>query len=98
MKRGKATTHVRVAAGARTLDVVVTSSSVEALGLETGDRVGALFREVDVVLMKGTGAISAGNRFTGVVLDLKKGTVTAEVPLDVAGQRIVAVVARSAAE
>ena len=62
MKKGKATTHVRVAAGARTLDVVVTSSSVEALGLETGDRVGALFREVDVVLMKGTGAISAGNR------------------------------------
>jgi molybdate transport system regulatory protein len=98
MKKGKATTHLRVGAGRRELAVVVTSSSVEEMALEVGDRVTAMFREVDVLLMKGDASISAGNRFKGRVLAIKKGTVTAELPLDVDGQRLMTVVARSAAE
>lgn len=99
LKKGKATTDVRLHSDVGDLGLVVTSSAVEALGLAPGDRVSALFREVDVMLMKGTGAISTGNRFTGRVLDIKKGTVTAELLLDLgSGRRIVAVVARGAAE
>lgn len=98
VKKGKATTHVRIGTDHTELAVVITSSSVEEMGLEVGDRITARFREVDVLLMKGSASISAGNRFKGRVLDIKKGTVTAEVTLDVQGQRIVAVVARTAAE
>ncbi len=99
LKKGKATTNVRLSSDLGDLELVVTSSSVEALQLNAGDAVSALFREVDVMLMKGGGEISTKNRLTGRILDIKKGTVTAELPLDVGGgRRIVAVVARSAAE
>lgn len=99
MKKGKATTNVRLQSDIGDLTVVMTSSSVEALRLEPGDRATAFFREVDVMLMKGEGSISTRNRFRGRVLDIKKGNVTAELPLDVgSGRRIVAVIARTAAE
>jgi molybdate transport system regulatory protein len=99
MKKGKATTNVRLRSDLGELTLVMTSSSVEELHLEPGDRATALFREVDVMLMKGEGAISTKNRVRGRILDIKKGNVTAEIPLDVgAGRRIIAVIARSAAE
>ena len=99
LKKGKATTNVVLQSDLGELMLVVTSSSVEALELEPGDRVSALFREVDVMLMKGAAAISTTNRFSGRVLEFKKGTVTAELPLDVGGgRRIIAVIARTAAE
>jgi molybdate transport system regulatory protein len=99
MRKGKATTNVRLRSDVGELTLVMTSSSVEALALETGDRASALFREVDVMLMKGECPISTTNRIRGRVLDIKKGNVTAELPLDVgAGRRIVAVIARTAAE
>ena len=99
MKKGKATTNVLLRSDIGELTVVMTSSSVEELRLEPGDHATALFREVDVMLMKGDGAISTKNRVRGRILDIKKGGVTAEIPLDLgAGRRIVAVVARTAAE
>lgn len=99
MKKGKATTNVQLRSDLGELTLVITSSSVEELGLATGDRATALFREVDVMLMKGEGAISTKNRVRGRILDIKKGGVTAEIPLDVgAGRRLVAVIARTAAE
>jgi molybdate transport system regulatory protein len=99
MKKGKATTNVLLRSDIGELTLVMTSSSVEELRLEPGDRATALFREVDVMLMKGEGAISTKNRVRGRILDIKKGGVTAEIPLDLgAGRRIVAVVARAAAE
>ncbi|HEX6317528.1 MAG TPA: TOBE domain-containing protein [Burkholderiales bacterium] len=99
MKKGKATTNVQLRSDIGELTLVMTSSSVEELRLEPGDRVTALFREVDVMLMKGEGSISTKNRLRGRILDVKKGNVTAEIPLDVgAGRRIVAVIARTAAE
>jgi molybdate transport system regulatory protein len=49
--------------------------------------------------MTGSGAISTGNRFSGRILDIKRGGVTVELALDLGKeQRIVAVVARTAAE
>jgi molybdate transport system regulatory protein len=99
MKKGKATTNVRLRSDLGELTLVMTSSSVEALRLEPGDRASALFREVDVMLMKGEGLLSTNNRMRGRVLDIKKGNVTAELALDAgAGRRIVAVIARTAAE
>lgn len=99
MKKGKATTNLRMTSELGDVTLVVTSSSVEALQLALGDQVSALFREVDVMLMKGQGSISTNNRFAGRVLDMKQGGVTVELPIDVGGgRRIVAVIARSAAE
>jgi molybdate transport system regulatory protein len=99
MRKGKATTNVRFRTDIGELTLVVTSSAVEALALEPGDRATAMFREVDVMLIRGECRISATNRIRGRVLDIKKGNVTAELPLDVgSGRRIVAVVARAAAE
>jgi molybdate transport system regulatory protein len=99
MKKGKATTNVRFRTDIGELTLVVTSSAVEALALEPGDRATAMFREVDVMLIQGECRVSATNRIRGRVLDIKKGNVTAELPLDVgSGRRIVAVVARTAAE
>lgn len=99
MKKGKATTSVRLNTDLGEVTLVITSSSVEELALTVDDRVGALFREVDVMLMTGSGAISTGNRFSGRILDIKKGGVTVELPLDLGkGRCIVAVVARTAAE
>jgi len=99
MQPGKATTHLRVRTRRHgDFEVVITSSSVEEMALRVGDDVVLMFREADVILMRGEATVSAVNRFTGRVLAIKKGTVTAELPLDVNGDRIVAVVARSAAE
>ena len=99
MKKGKATTSLRLQTDIGQLTLVITSSSVEALALEPGDRAIALFREVDVMMMKGDCPISATNRILGRVLDIRKGNVTAEVILDIgSGRHIVAVVARTAAE
>lgn len=99
LKKGKATTNVRIETPLGEITAVVTSSSVEALELEAGNAVSALFREVDVMLMTGGGAISTRNRFPGRILDIKKGGVTAELSLDIGGGgRIIAVVARTAAE
>jgi molybdopterin-binding protein len=99
MKKGKATTNLQLRSDIGELTLVMTSSSVEELRLEPGDRATAMFREVDVMLMKGDGAISTKNRVPGRILEIKKGTVTVEIPLDVGGgRRIIAVVARTAAE
>jgi molybdopterin-binding protein len=100
IKKGKATANLRMTSAIGDVTLVVTSSSVEALNLEVGDQVAALFREVDVMLMKGQGSmISTNNRFAGTVRDMKQGGVTVEVPLEVeGGSMIVAVVARTAAE
>src|SRR5215471_10761943 len=98
MQPGKATTHLRVRTRRHgDFEVVITSSSVEEMALRVGDDVVLMFREADVILMRGEATVSAVNRFTGRVLAIKKGTVTAELPLAVNGDRIVAVFARSAA-
>ena len=99
LKKGKATTNVRMTTALGELSLVVTSSAVELLQLAVGDRVDAMFREVDVMLMAGTGTVSTRNRFAGRILGIVKGGVTAEIVLDVGdGRRMVAVVARTAAE
>lgn len=100
MKKGRVTTNARISAGGRRITAVIATSSAESMGLEVGDAIDVLFREVDVLLMKGDGAerVSASNRISGAVLDIKKGNVTAEIPIDVGGGRITAVIARTSAE
>jgi molybdate transport system regulatory protein len=100
MKKGRVTTNVRVAAGGHRITAVIPTSSAEDMGLAIGDEITVLFREVDVLVMKGEGAerVSASNRIPGTVLDIKKGNVTAELPLDIGDGRITAVIARTAAE
>jgi len=99
LKKGKATTNVRVSTDLGEITVVITSSAVETLQLVPGDRVSALFREIDVMLMTGSGMVSTRNRFSASIVDIKKGGVTAEIKLDVGdGRHLIAVIARTAAE
>lgn len=99
LKKGKATTNVRIETDVGEITLVITSSAVEALDLVPGDRVSALFREIDVMLMTGSGLVSTRNRFSARIVDIKKGGVTAEIKLDIGnGRFFIAVVARTAAE
>ncbi len=99
LKKGKATTNVRVKTDLGETTLVITSSAVERLELVAGDRVGVLFREIDVMLMTGSGMVSTRNRFSASIVDIKKGGVTVEIKLDVGGGRhFIAVIARTAAE
>lgn len=99
LKKGKATTNVRVKTDVGEITLVITSSAVETLELVAGDRVSALFREIDVMLMTGSGMVSTRNRFPASVVDIKKGGVTAEINLDIGdGRHFVAVIARTSAE
>ena len=99
LKKGKATTNVRVKTDLGETTLVITSSAVETLELVDGDRVGVLFREIDVMLMTGSGMVSTRNRFPASIVDIKKGGVTAEIKLDVGdGRHLIAVIARIAAE
>jgi molybdate transport system regulatory protein len=99
LKKGKATTNVRVSTELGEVTLVITSSAVEMLDLAQGDRVRALFREIDVMLAVGSGIVSTRNRFPATIGDIVKGGVTAEIRLDV-GQdhHLIAVIARTAAE
>jgi molybdopterin-binding protein len=99
LKKGKATTNVRVNTELGEMTLVITSSAIETLQLSPGDRVSTMFREVDVMLFTGSGMVSTRNRFPCQILDIKKGGVTAEIRLDVGGGRhLIAVIARTAAE
>ncbi len=100
MKKGRVTTNVRISAGGHAITAVIATSSVEEMALTTGDAVRVLFREVDVLVMKGDGAerVSASNRIEGRVVDIRKGNVTAEIAIDTGGRTITAVIARSSAE
>jgi len=100
MKAGRVTTNVRLSAGPYRLTAVIATSSADDMALAPGDAIAVLFREVDVLVMKGEGAerVSASNRIAGTVLGITKGNVTAEIPLDIGTGRITAVIARTAAE
>jgi molybdate transport system regulatory protein len=99
LKKGNATTNVRVSSELGEITLVITSSAVETLELLPGDRVSVLFREIDVMLMTGSGMVSTRNRFSATIVDIKKGGVTAEIKLDVGNARyLIAVIARTAAE
>ena len=99
LKKGKATMNVRVKTDLGEITLVITSSAVETLELVAGDQVSVLFREIDVMLMTGSGMVSTRNRFSASIVDIKKGGVTAEIKLDVGdGRHFIAVIARTAGE
>ena len=99
LKKGKATTNVRMSTELGEITLVITSSAVEMLELVPGDQIAALFREIDVMLMTGSGMVSTRNRFSATIVDIQKGGVTAEIKLDVGdGRHFIAVIARTAAE
>lgn len=74
MKKGRVTTNVRISAGGHRITAVIATSSAEGIGLEIDQQIDVFFREVDLLVMKGDGAerVSASNRISGKVLDIKK--------------------------
>ena len=100
MKKGRVTTNVRVAAANTRITAVIATSSADEMELAPGDPIRVVFREVDVLVIKGAGAerVSASNRLSGRILDIRKGNVTAEIPIDVGGATVTAVIARTSCE
>jgi molybdate transport system regulatory protein len=100
MKKGRVTTNVRVMAGDTRITAVIATSSANEMELAPGDAINVVFREVDVLVMKGEGAerVSASNRLSGRIMDIRKGNVTAEIPIDVDGATCTAVIARTSCE
>jgi molybdate transport system regulatory protein len=83
--------------GSGRVTAVIARTSAEEMGLQVGDRVTAMFREIDVVLAKGANfeKTSARNRFRGTVQSVKHGTVTTELPVKRDDQQVVAVIAKT---
>ena len=80
---------------------VVTATSARSLGLAAGQEAYALFKAPWVILVAGGDEVrtSARNRLVGTVSRVRKGTVDAEVVLDLpGGKQVVAVVTRESAE
>ena len=75
-----------------TLISVITNDAVDALGLEVGDDVTAIFKSTSVLVGTGEMRISAENCFEGVVETIREGKVNAEVVIEIGEQdRVVAV-------
>jgi molybdate transport system regulatory protein len=87
--------------GGDTLVAVVTSGSVQALGLRLGARAWAIVKAPWVIVVAGDGGpgFSACNQLAGVVSEVKAGSVNAEVAITLPGGTVVhAVVTRDAVQ
>ncbi len=90
---------VRLDAGRQRLRAVVTTESVNQLGLATGSAVFVEFNSHEVLLMREPlPAMSAGNVFRCVIANIRPGDVMAMVELDSDGFRIRSWITREAAE
>jgi molybdate transport system regulatory protein len=87
--RGAVNDEVSIAlSGGQTIVSVVTSESTETLGLAAGSAALALVKASSVVLIAGDGAsarLSARNQLRGVVSAVRRGAVSAEVAVELAG-------------
>jgi molybdate transport system regulatory protein len=86
--------------GGQTVVAVVTSESTETLGLTEGAAAVALVKASSVVLVAGeaeaAARLSARNRLGGTVSRVRRGSVNAEVTLDLPGAIVIAAVVTDA--
>lgn len=78
----------------RTLTAIVTQDSVDDLGLMTGGTVTALIKSSFIILCAPDAApgISARNKITGIITDVRPGSVNTEVILDIGGGKTLAAI------
>ncbi|MGC9351281.1 MAG: TOBE domain-containing protein [Sulfurovum sp.] len=82
-----------------TLISIITNDAVDALGLQEGDDVTAIFKSTAVLVGTGKMRISAENCFEGVIETVREGKVNAEVVIKIGKQeKIVAVLTTDSVE
>jgi molybdate transport system regulatory protein len=90
---GAVTTEVEVGLkGGNKIIATVTKASGEALGIKQGVEVVALVKAPHVIIVTDTGGyrLSARNQLTGTISNVHKGSVNAEVVIDLSGGDTVA--------
>jgi molybdate transport system ATP-binding protein len=85
--------------GGQHVVATITHGSTERLGLAVGAPAFALVKASSIVVVAdpGTALLSARNQLAGTVVSVQPGAVNAEVEIDAAGLRIVAIVTQASA-
>jgi molybdate transport system regulatory protein len=85
IQKGTAMSVVTVSANGHTITSAITNGAVEDLGLKKNDSVVALVKATEAIIAKGdAGAmkVSARNKISGRVTDIRKGPAMASVAVD----------------
>lgn len=99
VKRGAVNAEVLLDIGGAEICAVITNASVGELGLDVGTNASAIIKANWVMLATGNlEKISARNCLKGVVSEITKGEVSAEVKLKVGDRNLVSVVTNDAVE
>src|SRR5215213_1646136 len=101
MTCGQAMTLVTIAAGEHRLVSAVTNAAVKEMDLKTNDRVVAVVKSTEAMLLKGNIdqlKISARNRISGEVTDVQRGAAMGCVTLNSHGITVSAAITREAIE
>ena len=101
MTSGQAMTMVTVNAGDHRLASVITNAAVKEMELKPNDRVIAVIKSTEAMLLKGDLdgiKISARNRIGGEVTDVQRGSAMGTVTINARGIMVAASVTREAIE
>ena len=85
IQKGAAMSVVTVSANGHTITSAITNGAVEDLGLKKNDAVVALVKATEALIAKGdmgTMKVSARNKISGRVTDIRKGPAMASVTVD----------------
>ena len=99
--QGQAMSVVTVRVGEKEIVSAVTNEAVQQLGLKNNDRVTAIIKSTEPILLTGDEGqvkLSARNKITGHVLGVQKGNAMACVTLESGGIRLTASITREAAD
>jgi molybdate transport system regulatory protein len=98
---GQAVTHVVINVGETRLASIITNDAAKELDLKPNDRVVAVVKATEVMLMKGNAdqiKISARNRIAGQVTDVQRGAAMGYVTIQAGSCSVSAAITREAIE
>jgi molybdate transport system regulatory protein len=101
IQAGTAMSVVSVSANGQTIISAITNQAVHELGLQKNDSVVALVKATGAFIAKGEAGgmkISARNRLSGRVTDIKKGPAMASVSIDAGNLKLTTAITRLAAD
>jgi molybdate transport system regulatory protein len=101
IQKGAAMSVVTVSANGHTITSAITNGAVEDLGLKKNDAVVALVKATEALIAKGDmGAmkVSARNKISGRVTDIRKGPAMASVTVDAGELKLTTAITSLAAD
>ena len=98
---GQAVTHVTITVGESRLASIITNDAAKELDLKPNDRVVAVVKATEVMLLKGNAdqiKISARNRLPGQITDVQRGAAMSSVAIQTGSCVLHAAITREAVE